>query len=85
MLKEKNVIAFTATTSLSYERLIHNCVVPPSQLRVKSEYELIHERSPVQHANIITCTDDKALFAIMEADMIGVYDKKPIIIIYDKP
>lgn len=82
-LKGKSVIAFTATTSLAHERLVHNCITPPLPLRFKSEYELVHGSCPVQPPNIVTCRDSSSLMAALSADVEVLYDKKPIIVIYD--
>ena len=46
-LKDKWVVAFSATTSPIYERLIHNCIRKPKVLKFKSEFELVNEVSPI--------------------------------------
>ena len=38
-LKGKKVFAFSATSSVSHERLVNNCVARPKILKFKSEYE----------------------------------------------
>ena len=78
------MIAFTATTSLAHERLIHNCITPPLSLRFKSEYELVNGSCPVQPPNIITCKDESAQIATMSIDLEGLYERKPIIVVYDR-
>ena len=83
-LREKKVIAFTATTSLSYERLIHNCISPPLTLRFQSEYELINGVSPVQLPNISTFTEESLMLQSLASDIESLYEKKPIIIIHDR-
>ena len=45
-LKDKHVIAFTATSSLAYERLVNNCISKPLTLKFKSEFELINGVTP---------------------------------------
>jgi hypothetical protein len=83
-LKMKTVIAFTATTSPAHERVVHNCIAPPLVLRFSSEYELIHGISPVQSPNIITCKDESTMFSILATDIDKMYDRKPIIVVYEK-
>jgi hypothetical protein len=53
--RDKHVIAFSATSSASYERFVANCIVKPKMLKFKSEYELVHGTSPIQDPNIISC------------------------------
>jgi hypothetical protein len=83
-LKGKTVIAFSATSSPAYERLVHNCIAPPLPLRFKSEYELLNGTSPVQQPNIVICKDEDELYATLEADIEARYDSKPIIVIHGK-
>ena len=52
-LKGKRVFAFSATSSISHERLINNCIVRPKVLKFKSEYELIHGTNPITDATVI--------------------------------
>lgn len=47
-LKQKRVIAFTATTSAIYERLVNNCIGRPKIIKFKSEFEIRMGVSPVQ-------------------------------------
>lgn len=83
-LKDKQVIAFSATSSLAHERLIHNCIIPPMVLKFKSEYELIHGTSPVQYPNIVICKDEEELYRTLATDIEAKYDGKPIIVIHGK-
>ena len=54
-LHGRKVIAFTATSSVHYERFVNNCIAKPLSLRFKSEYELAHGASPVSDAAVIAC------------------------------
>ena len=56
-LNGRRVIAFTATSSVHYERFVSNCITKPIVLKFKSEYELVHGASPVSDATIIPCSD----------------------------
>jgi len=60
-LKDRKVIAFSATSSLAYERLISNCVVKPVALKFKSEYEMINGFSPISHPTIQSCGSSEGL------------------------
>jgi hypothetical protein len=82
-LKGKKVIAFSATSSISYERLINNIISRPLTLRFKTEYELIHGTSPIQDASITNYTTRETMMQKLELDIIKYYDQKPIIVIHD--
>ena len=56
-LKGRKVIAFSATSSVPYERFVNNCIDKPTVLKFKSEYELIHGVSPVADPTVIACAD----------------------------
>lgn len=82
-MKTKNVIAFSATTSPSHERILFHCVKKPMSLKFISEYEMIHEVSPVSVPNIILCKNEKQKLETLFIDIEGLYDKKPIIVIHN--
>lgn len=46
-LKEKRVVAFTATSSVCHERFVNNCINKPLVLHFKSEYELKSGVTPI--------------------------------------
>jgi len=46
-LKDKKVIAFSASSSIIYEKFINNCINKPKVLKFKSQYELVHGISPI--------------------------------------
>lgn len=46
-LKDKNVYAFSATSSTPIERFVHKTIGLFQKLMFKSEYEFIHGTSPV--------------------------------------
>ena len=80
-LRGHRVIAFTATSSQPYERLVNNCIVPPVVLKFKSEYELIHDIAPVSDPTVITCVDPAALHVALCQDIDKHYEKHPVIVI----
>jgi hypothetical protein len=45
--KGRKVFAFTATSSVAFERFVHNCIAPPAILRFSSEYEIKNKISPI--------------------------------------
>jgi hypothetical protein len=75
------VFAFTATSSVPYERLVNNCIARPTVLKFKSEYEMVKGVSPVTDAAIVQVLDAAGVLAALGADVAKFYDKKPIIII----
>ena len=75
------MFAFTATSSVPYERLVNNCIAKPTVLKFKSEYEMVKGVSPVTDATIIPVQDDAGMLVALGADLAKYYDKKPIIII----
>ena len=77
------MIAFTATSSTSYERFVNNCITKPTILKFKSEYEMVNGASPVSDATIIACHDSQTMMAAFDNDLGKHYDQKPIIVIHD--
>ena len=77
------VIAFTATSSVSYERLVHHCICPPTVLKFKSEFELVHGTAPVADPTIVSCVSNDSLFASLVTDIDKHFELHPIIIIAD--
>ena len=75
------MFAFTATSSVPYERLVNNCIAKPTVLKFKSKYEMVKGVSPVTDATIIPVQDDAGMLVALGADLAKYYDKKPIIII----
>jgi light-regulated signal transduction histidine kinase (bacteriophytochrome) len=82
-LKDRKVIAFSATTSPSHERFINNIIGHPIVLKFKSEYELVKGVSPVSDPTIVMCLTDSALHDSMALDIAKHYDQHPIIAIAD--
>ena len=82
-LKEKKVIAFSATTSSIYERLIHNCIGRPTVLKFKSEFELVNGTSPIQEPQLLNSRDEGEQELHLLKNIENYYDRKPIIIIHD--
>lgn len=83
LLKEKQVIAFTATSSVPYERFIHNTICHPQVLKFKSEYEMVNGISPVSDPHIVTCTNEDQLIVAVLNDINKHYDLHPIVLIVD--
>ena len=83
-LKGKQVFAFSATSSASYERLLTNCVARPTVLKFKSEYELVHGSSPIADATIVPVADTASMLTALEVDLCRFYDQRPVIIISSK-
>ena len=75
------MFAFTATSSVPYERLVNNCIARPTVLKFKSEYEMVKGVSPVTDAAIVQVLDAAGVLVALGADVAKYYDKKPIIII----
>lgn len=82
-LKERKVFAFSATSSLSYERFVANCITRPKSLSFKSEYEMVHGVDPVTDAVVVPCEDKEKLLKSLEGDLAKAYDSQPVIIILD--
>lgn len=79
--KGRKVFAFSATTSNSYERLVHNSIERPTTLKFKSEYELVNGVNPVADPAVIQCEDNAKLLRQVSFDLAKLYDTHPIIII----
>jgi len=77
------VIAFTATSSVSYERLVHHCICPPTVLKFKSEFELVHGTPPVADPTIVSCVTTDYLFTSLIVDLDKHFELHPVIIITD--
>lgn len=82
-LREKKVIAFSATTSPSYERFVHNCIASPKVLKFKSEYEMVHGSSPIVDPVIIPAKDRDSRDAASLSTVEKQYEKQPVILIVD--
>lgn len=83
MLREKKVIAFTATSSVPYERFIHNTICHPTVLKFKSEYEMVKGISPVNDPHIVACSNEVNLIHSVITDIQKHYDIQPIVLIVD--
>ena len=81
--KGRNVYAFSATSSPSYERLLNNCIGAPRVLKFKSEYEMVHGTSPVQEAIIRQCPDHQSALEMVVEDIAKVYDQKPAVVVHN--
>ena len=79
--RDRQVIAFTATSSPSIERLISNTITPPVLLKFKSEYELVHAVSPVSDPTILTFVQHPALLIKLLSDIDNHFEKQPVIMI----
>jgi hypothetical protein len=84
LLKERKVYAFTATSSLSYERLISNCIVKPKALIFQSEYEMINGVSPISTPIIQNCGSPEKVLVTLKEDITHYHEIKPIIVIHDQ-
>ena len=76
------MIAFSATSSQGFERMVSNCIAPPKVLRFKSEYELVHGSSPVQEAIIRSFRSESMLLEALKSDVEKNFDHRPIVIIH---
>lgn len=79
--KGKTVIAFSATSSQPYERLVNNCITRPKTLKFKSEYELVQGVNPISEPTVVQCSDMDQLYRSVIADIEKRYDNQPMIII----
>ena len=82
-LREKQVVAFSATSSSSYERFVFNCIAPPTVLKFKSEFEMVHESSPIVDPLVVPAKtkDERDAAALATAEK--QYEKQPVIVIVD--
>jgi len=78
------VFAFSATTSISHERLLGSLLEPPTSVKLKSEYEMVHGISPIGDASVIVCSDQSRLELQLQADLEKRYDIGPVIVILDE-
>ena len=69
-LKGKKVFAFSATSSVSHERLVANFIDHPKALKFKSEYEMVRGSSPNVDPGIHSCEDEQALLMAMESELV---------------
>ena len=83
-LRGKRVFAFSATSSISHERLLGSLLEPPTTVKLKSEYEMVHGVSPVGDASVIVCSDQVRLEQQLQADLEKRYDIGPVIVILDE-
>ena len=77
------MIAFSATSSVSYERLINNCICTPTILKFKSEYEMVHGTSPVTDPSVVICADTPGYETAVLADLDKHYELHPVILVVD--
>jgi hypothetical protein len=82
-LRGRKVIAFSATSSTSHERLINNCITIPTVLKFKSEYEMVKGSSPVTDPTVVTCANWNALEAALIRDLDKHYDQHPVIVVFE--
>lgn len=83
-LKEKKVIAFSATSAPEVERVVSNCISMPKVLIFSSEYELIHGKSPIQDGKIKQFKSIDEILKELGKDIENHYDKRPIILIVNE-
>jgi len=78
------VIAFSATSTASIERVIANNITKPTVIKFLSEYEMVNGTSPIQDAIIETVsTKEEVIKKAM--DIVSThFDIKPIIIIHNE-
>ena len=78
------VIAFSATSTASIERVIANNISKPTVIKFLSEYEMVNGTSPIQDAIIETVsTKEEVIKKAMNIVMTN-FDIKPIIIIHNE-
>jgi hypothetical protein len=75
------VIAFSATSSVPYERLINNCICTPTVLKFKSEYEMVHGTSPITDPSVVPCIDTPGYEEAVLADLDKHYELHPVILV----
>ena len=75
------MIAFSATSSMSYERLINNCICNPTVLKFKSEYEMVHGTSPITDPSVVICADTPGYEIAVLADLNKHYELHPVILV----
>ena len=82
-LRGKRVIAFSATSTPSIERVIENCVSKPSIVKFLSEYELAKGACPVQDAIVESVPNEEDIIKSAMKVVVTHFDSKPIIIIHN--
>jgi hypothetical protein len=82
-LKGKKVIAFSATSTPSIERVIQNNITKPSLIKFKSEYEMVSGSSPIQDAIVESVGSQEELINKAMNLVIAQFDSKPIIVIHN--
>jgi superfamily II DNA/RNA helicase len=83
-LRDKKVIAFSATSTNAIEKFVTKVIRQPAVIRFKSEYELVSGASPIQEGKIVSCGTEKEVLK-QAADTISAnYDSRPIILIHDE-
>lgn len=78
------MIAFSATSTLSIERVISNNVVLPKVIKFQSEYEMVNGASPIQDAIIERVTSKEEVITKALDIVVTHFDMKPIIIIHNE-
>lgn len=81
--KDKKVFAFTASSSIIYEKFINNCINKPKVLKFKSQYEFIHGITPIQEATHVNYKNEEELYIKLSSHIERMYKTKPLLIIYD--
>ena len=79
----RKVIAFSANSSVPYERLVNYCICQPTVLKFKSEFELVNGTSPVADPAIVLSSNADTLYGALITDIDKHYEKHPVIIISD--
>lgn len=80
-LRGKKVFAFSATSSMSHERMVNNVVTTPKILKFRSEYELVHGVSPISDPQVVTFESSEKLRDSLFADIEKFYEHGPVIVI----
>lgn len=73
-LRGKKVIAFSATSSTSYERFMGNVVKQPVVVKFKSEYELVHHTSPIADPAVVACNTEAEVRQALKVDLDKHFD-----------
>lgn len=82
-LKGKKVIAFSATSTPSIERIIQNIVIKPTVIKFKSEYEMVNGASPIQDAIVESVGSQEDVINKAMNVVATNFDSKPIIVIHN--
>lgn len=75
------MIGFSATSSPPHEKFVNKCISMTKVLKFKSEYEMLHEKSPVSDPVVVTFKDRNVLIEILLVDLDKYFEKAPVIII----